>query len=90
MVDRDLATERAVDHRQQRGRQVHVGHAAHVHGGDPAAEVGDHAAAEAEDHVAPAQRALSEPMPELDGRVQGLAGLARGDRVREHLQAVSA
>ena len=67
MVDGDLAAERAVDHRQQRRRQVHVRDTAHVDARDPAAEVGDHAAAEAEDDVAAAEGALGEPVPELDG-----------------------
>ncbi len=45
-VDRRLAADRGVDHRQQRGRHVHHPHAAQPRRGDEAGEVGDGAPAE--------------------------------------------
>ena len=45
-VHRGLAADGAVDHRQQRGRQLHETHAAHPAGGGEAGQVADHAAAQ--------------------------------------------
>jgi hypothetical protein len=61
VVDAELAAERAVDHRQQRRRDVDVPHAAHVAARDPAAEIAHDAAADIDDHIAPRDRGLGEP-----------------------------
>ena len=46
VVDAGLAADRGIDLRQQRGRHLHEGHAAHVAGGGEAGHVADHAAAQ--------------------------------------------
>ena len=45
-VDRGLAADRGIDHRQQRGRQLHAIDAAHPAGCGESGHVADHAAAE--------------------------------------------
>ena len=87
MVDGDLAAQRAVDLREQRRRHVDVGDAAHVGARHPAAEVGDDAAAEAHDHVAASEVGFREPVPELDGAFEALAGLAGGQDAHERIDA---
>ena len=61
-VDRGLAADRGIDHRQQGGGQLHEAHAAHPAGGREAGEVADHAAAERE-HGGVAAGAETRPAP---------------------------
>ena len=59
VVDADLAADRAVDHRQQRGRHLDPVDAAHVGGGGEAGHVAHHAAAEGDHQPVAAQAAPS-------------------------------
>ena len=77
-VDAGFAAGGSVDHRQQRGRAVHVAHAAHPCGGDEPGQIGGRAPADAHDRVRAGEALLAETLPDAVGHVHGLAGLGIG------------
>ena len=77
-VDAGFAAGGRVDHRQQRGRAVHVAHAAHPCGGDEPGQIGGRSPADAHDRVGAGEALLAETLPDAVGHVHGLAGLGIG------------
>ena len=75
-VDARLAADGAVDHREQRGRELVEIDAALIGGGREAGEVADDAAAEREDRAVAGHAVGGEEIPharEFGGRLRGLA-----------------
>jgi hypothetical protein len=79
VVDADLASDRAVHHREQRGRDLHPVEPAHVDGGGEAREVADDAPAERQHDAVATEAAPLECRAELHERRHGLASLAVRD-----------
>ena len=64
MVDREFPADPGVHLPDERGRHVHVAHAAHIAARHPPAEVVDHAAAEGHDDVAAAELPVGRASPQ--------------------------
>ncbi len=76
-VDPGLAADRAVDLRQQRGRDLHIGDAAQQGRGAEPSEVADHAAAERDDRGRALDPAIEHGIEQGLELGQALGGLAR-------------
>src|SRR5690606_23641527 len=78
-IDAGLAADRAVDLRQQRGRELDEIHAAPGNGGGEAGEVADHPAPEGKDDVAALEPGGEDRLDHLAQPDPGLAGLTGRD-----------
>ena len=57
-----LAADRRVEHGEQRGRDLQVGHPSHVGGGDEPGQIAGHAASQGDEAAIPAKAALEQPI----------------------------
>ena len=80
-VDPGLATDRGIDHAEQRRRHVHHRGSPMPRSGREAGDVGDHAAADADHHVATGQSLAGEPTHQRLDRGKRLRCLAVADHV---------
>ncbi len=87
-VDADLAADRAVDLREERGGHLHEGQAAGERRGDEPGQIADHAAAYRDDRRLAVGPFLEHPLPQLDRHVDRLALLARVDDQQIDLAAL--
>ena len=78
-VDRGLAADRGIDHRQQGGRQLHEANAAHPAGRGETGKIANDAAAEREHGNVAAGAEFGQRFQGLGETIQGFFLLARGD-----------
>ena len=85
MVDRRLATHAGIDLRQQRRRNLHKRHAAHVAGSGKAGHIAHHAAAQGKQHRLAVAAVLQQGIKNQVQRLPILVGLPIGQHHGAHL-----